>query len=230
VAKRWSIIAMPDDVQEYGKGLDGDRRKLRAPGTLSTAAIPGGGHSRIYLIGSDRAFIENYRDIDELIAAINSLVVTGDVLTTLEIHCHACPESIDGLWITPKFPTDQVADQGQKLKAQIRWDDNCYIYLSGCNTGTYYDRIEIPFKGPIARRLAQSMLFDSPLPGGGLFHHHLIVYGSCGYLRGTRFLSDCDVSAEYFKDDIWHEPYQGSRDVKAGHPNDCWIPFKNGTW
>ncbi len=120
------------------------------------------------------------------------------------------------------------------LKSDVKeWDDNCFIYLSGCNTGAYDHVIEIPPQGPIAQRLANAMLFDSPKRGGGIYHHHLIVYGSRGFLSGTHFQGNTATTVDYTDSNGHHyHSYDTAQEVKRDHkdPNACYFPFKNGTW
>jgi hypothetical protein len=210
------IIAIEAPVDPWGSDLFYDREVINA-----TASAKG------YTV------IDFFQNVDDLVAKIRPLIAAPNkCLHLLEIIGHGCPGRLDGMAEEGDLLTiwaESVAYWGRQLMtlaplgAPRGWcEDDCSIYLSGCNTGLSH--IPEDSSKSIAEMLADAMPFSQTS-----FLHHITVYGSKGYVSGTNMNGDEKTFSSYSSllpdfGGVDAPAYKGSSDAKG---NACWIPYKN---
>jgi hypothetical protein len=204
MGKKVKIIATPDGIN--GQNLSRTRQQVQDAATAAGYDV-----------------IMDYTSIDDLIVKVNAIVKKDptNILQILEIHSHADPTLCDYI------DTKNVKDVGQKFKDKLPWCDNSFLYLSGCNTATYHDGVEIPRKGPIAERLRAEMKYQSSRTDGTKFEVHLTIYGTKGYKGGTHMKGDTRTQKDSWDPvtETYHPEYEeGSENAKG---DKCWHDYPN---
>jgi hypothetical protein len=220
-----NVLAVPA-LDAGGDNLDFERARLAKIFTDPYIVLPGvklAGDLYVYDDGPNGfKYIENFKDIDQLVQIIRALIDSDPdkpCLQVLEIHAHANPSVIDSLFITGSKMT-ALKEAGKALK-RAKWCDSGSIYLSGCNTGlTESGVITVPPIGSIAQELAKAMPYDP-----SKFPTHITVYGSAGYLRNTHFDGKAVIRATITDKSGDQPPFDGARSTSV--EKNCWNGFNN---
>jgi hypothetical protein len=197
---------------------------------IDIAALPADGWEGTEFQDNENAFntaaagnpelhaVTGYREIDDLVNRIKAILDADPdfpCLRSLEISAHGNPIDCDDYQIA------ESATWATKLKT-LRWCDEGAIYLSSCNTGLALPPPRI-VRGPLAEALATAMAVQP-----GQFENHITVYGTAGYLSGTRTEGNLDTIKSFNqkkgkKKTFWEE-YPGAREATG---NQVWNAFRN---
>lgn len=152
-------------------------------------------------LGYQRA--KGYGSINDLIAKIQAALITNptECLELLEIWAHGNPGVCNG------FTAQNIATLGNQLKTwhtATRLCDVVNIYLSGCNTGVFYAGNE---------SLAQALSRQTPTEAGD--NVRINVYGSVGYLSGTKMQGNSNTSIDATVHGDYFAPFPKTTDKQG---------------
>lgn len=207
MSKELKIIAVPDPDWRDNLDRPGGGQRLGNIRDVVIANAAAAGFETII----------DYQGVHDLKDRIASLIrAKRSCLHLLEIVAHSSPDRCNDI------ASDNVYAfvNGNNGLATLTLCDVLAVYLSGCNSGLH---------GRGAPSIAELVANEMPAYDPGSFPHHVLVFGSGGYLSGLHMTGDekTSVTSEWSLFAESPPQYPGAREERG---NPCWNSFKNKGW